>query len=178
MFKRMFRSDPLKSMNRSLAEACPDPAIWPQLSAYLVEGRRPGEPRARAALRAYLDLRDHLAGRAAFRCGAELSMEALAGPCRRFMAGYRPAPALGRAQAEHWARFLLAADHLLSLAYEARLADGHSGRQRAERLEAQFKAVRDRYICPLGRELGASAGSQAGEQPAMAGPDLATAQPA
>lgn len=178
MFKRMFRPDPLKSMDRSLASACPDPALWDQLSAYLTAGRRPAAPRARAALRAYLDLRDHLAGRAAFRCGAELSHEALAGDCHRFMTRYQPAPAMQRAEAEQWARFLLAADHLLALAHDARLAGNDGSQRRCQTLEGQLEAVHQCYLAPLRREFAAGAGRPDQAPAPLAGPEIAAARAA
>ncbi len=166
MFSRLFATDPQKLMRRRLQEVCPDPALWGAISAYLTRGRRPKSPQARAALRAYLDLREALGGRAAFRAAAELSHAALAGPCREFARSYQPPAGLEPAAALAWARFLLAADHLLALAHEASLSPGVSRREQAARMEALLaRAVRD-YLDPLARELAGDQGRTPGRPPA------------
>jgi hypothetical protein len=153
MFGRIFASDPTKTMSNLLQDACPDPAIWSQVADYLVYGRTPKSREARAALRAYIDLRDHLAGLAAFKAGGDLSHQALARPCRDFWAAYQPPEALEPRAAEAWARFLLAADHLLSQAYEAALCRRGQRAAQCRRMEEAFARARESFIAPLAREI-------------------------
>jgi hypothetical protein len=140
-------------MSKLLQESCPDPAIWNQVCDYLVYGRSPKSREARAALRAYIDLRDHLAGLAAFRAGGDLSHDALARPCREFFAAYQPPEALEPLAAMAWARFLLAADHLLAEAYEAALCRRTQRADQCRRMEESFARAREGFIAPLAREI-------------------------
>ena len=150
MWDRIFSPDPARNMQQRLVAYSPDPILWKEVSAYLIKGRRPAQPAAQAALRGYLDLKDHLGGRAAFFVGAELSTRALEAPCREFLAG-RPRPT-GLEDASAWARFCLAADYLLILACQVRAHKGKQRRLELQRLEQRFIEVADDYLETLTRE--------------------------
>lgn len=152
MFTRMFANTPQKLMCSYLREACPDPALWEEIQAYLMKGRRTKSTRSKTALKAYLELREALGGLAAFRASGELTYDSLAAPCQDFACSYVPKAGMDSDQAMGWARFLLAADHLLALAYEASLAPGVSRKEQTARMEALFNKVKKDYLAPLGRE--------------------------
>jgi hypothetical protein len=152
VFTRMFANTPQKLMCNYLREACPDPALWGEIHAYLVKGRRAKSSQSKAALKAYLELRESLGGLAAFRASGELTYDSLAASCRDFACSYVPLAGMDSDQAMGWARFLLAADNLLALAYEASLAPGVSRKEQAARMEALFNKVQKDYLTPLGRE--------------------------
>ncbi|KMY68923.1 hypothetical protein AAU61_04965 [Desulfocarbo indianensis] len=154
MFSRLFACDPQKLMRDHLREVCPDPALWKEVCAYLSRGRRPKSRQAMAAITAYLDLRETLGGLAAFRAAGQLTHQALEEPCRQFASAYETPAGLEPAAALAWARFLLAADHLLAMAYEASLSPGISRGQLAQRIDAMFAETQQAYLLPLGRELG------------------------
>ena len=152
MFSRLFANTPQKLMCDYLREASPDPALWAEIHAYLVKGRRAKNAQAKAALKTYLELREALGGLAAFRAAAELTYDSLATPCRDFACAYSAPVDLDSRTAMAWARFLLAADHLLALAYEASLAPGVSRREQAARMETLFSKVQEEYLAPLKQE--------------------------
>jgi hypothetical protein len=152
MFSRLFASDPQKLMHDYLRGACPDPALWGEVCAYLIKGRRAKSSQAQAALGAYLELRESLGGQAAFRAAGELTYDALCSPCRQFACAYVPAADIDAESVMAWARFLLAADHLLALAYEASLSPGVSRQELAARMKALFEKTQEDYLMPLKRE--------------------------
>lgn len=152
MFNRMFASDPQKLMYGYLREACPEPALWGEVCAYLTKGRRTKTKQAKAALAAYLDLRESLGGQAAFRAAGELTYDSLCSPCRQFACAYNPPAKIDAENAIAWARFLLAADHLLALAYEASLSPGVSRGEQASRMKTLFNKTQEEYLTPLRRE--------------------------
>lgn len=152
MFSRLFANTPQKLMCDYLRDASPDPSLWAEIHAYLVKGRRAKTAEAKAALRTYLDLREALSGVAAFRAGGELTHDSLSTPCRDFACAYSAPAGLDSHTAMAWARFLLAADHLLALAYEASLAPGVSRREQATRMEALFEKAQTDYLIPLSQE--------------------------
>jgi hypothetical protein len=152
VFTRMFANTPQKLMCNYLREVCPDPALWEEIQAYLMKGRRAKSNQSKAALKAYLELREDLGGLAAFRASGELTYDSLVTPCQDFACSYVPLAGMDSGQAMGWARFLLAADHLLALAYEASLAPGVSRKEQAARMEALFNKVKKDYLTPLGRE--------------------------
>ncbi len=152
MFSYLFASDPQKLMHKYLQEECPDPNLWGEIAAYLVRGRRAKTRQAQAAITAYLDLREALGGLAAFRAAGELTYDSLCAPCRDFACTYTGPAGMDAETAMSWARYLLAADHLLALAYEASLSPGVSRREQAARMEAHFKNTQKEYLKPLRRE--------------------------
>ncbi|KIX13270.1 hypothetical protein [Dethiosulfatarculus sandiegensis] len=152
MFARFFSADPLKVMNTELAKQTPDSNFWKHLSKYLVQGVRPKDDKAEAVIKTYLDLRDSLGVRAVFRHNAVLSHEALAEPCRSFFCKYSGHDCMESSQLMFWARFCLAADHLLAVAYEARLETGEARKRRMDALMQFFAKVQTDYLNPLQRE--------------------------
>jgi hypothetical protein len=152
MFSRLFASDPQKLMHDYLREACPDQALWGEVCAYLIKGRRAKTSQAKAVLRAYLDLREYLGGQAAFRAAGVLTYDALCAPCLDFACDYAAAKDIDAENAMDWARFLLAADHLLALAYEETLSPGISRKEQAARMKALFEKTKVEYLTPLRRE--------------------------
>ncbi len=153
MFSRLFANTPQKLMCDYLQEACPDPALWKEIHAYLVKGHRAKSMQAKTALNAYLELREALSGMAAFRAAGELTYDSLSSPCRDFACTYK-VPAGGDSDTVlAWAQFLLAADHLLALAYEASLAPGVSRREQAARMKALFNKTQKEYLTPLRQEI-------------------------
>ena len=152
MFSRLFANTPQKLMCDYLRDASPDPSLWAEIHAYLVKGRRAKTAEAKAALKTYLDLREALSGVAAFRAGGELTHDSLSTPCRDFACAYSAPAGLDSHTAMAWARFLLAADHLLALAYEASLAPGVSRREQTTRMKALFRKAQDEYLTPLKQE--------------------------
>lgn len=151
MFGRFFGNDPFKQMDRRLAELSPDSATWRQVGAYLGRGRRPGDATARAVIRAYLDLREHLGALASFKNGAELNHQALGEPCRRFFATYRHPHQMSAERLMAWACFCLAADHLLALAYEAAMEKGAIRKVKQAELERRFAEIKADYLDHLER---------------------------
>ena len=166
MFRRFFANTPQKLMSGYLGEVCPDQNLWGEIQAYLVKGRRAKTPAAKAALGAYLDLREALSGLAAFRAGGELTYASLASPCRDFACAYDAPAGLDSEAAMAWARFILAADHLLALAYEASLTPGVSRDEQARRMKALFRKAQHEYLTPLGQEK--ARGMQGLEEPVNA----------
>lgn len=152
MFSRLFASDPQKLMYDYLRGVCPDPALWSEVCAYLIKGRRAKSGQAQAALNAYLELRESLGGQAAFRAAGELTYDSLCSPCREFACAYTPPASVNADSVMAWARFLLAADHLLALAYEESLAPGISRKEQATRMKALFEKTQKEYLTPLRRE--------------------------
>ncbi|MFZ5586515.1 MAG: hypothetical protein ACOZHQ_11345 [Thermodesulfobacteriota bacterium] len=164
MFRRMFASDPVKQMQTQLAAYAPDPALWREVGAYLAAGRRPASPAARAALRAYLDLREGLGAKAAFRAGGELSYAALAEHCRAFFAGYDEPAGLEPHQCRAWARFCLAADHLLAKASEAAAQKGNVSRKLSEQAQARLAQVAADFLAPAQEQAREAARRVRGER--------------
>ena len=162
---RLLANDPLKQMISDLGPLSPEPSQWPEISAYLAAGRQPASAQAKAAIRAYLDLRESLGGLAAFRAGGRLDHQSLQGPCRRFLQGYHGPAGLGADQAAAWSRFCLAADHLLARACEARVHKGRSGRKMAQDLADLLALTREQYLDPLAAETRRTRPSQAAPQP-------------
>lgn len=152
MFSRFFASDPQKLMQDHLREACPDPAMWAEVCAYLTKGRRAKTEPAKVVLSAYLDLRESLGGQAAFRAAGELTYDSLCDPCRGFACSYNPPAEVDGERVMDWARFLLAADHLLALAYEQSLSPGVSRSEQAARMQSLFEKTKDEYLTPLKQE--------------------------
>ncbi len=153
MLRRIFSPDPAKTMSQRLIAYCPEPTLWKEISAYLIKGRRPRRAGAKKALRRYLELRDHLGARAAFAAGAPLTTEALEGPCRRFLSTRPQEDGYGQ-----WARFCLAADHLLIMASQVRAHRGKERLREIQRVEKRFLEVAGTYLEPLTREAAAPAG--------------------
>jgi hypothetical protein len=152
VFSRFFANTPQKLMFNYLRDACPDPVLWGEIHAYLVKGRRPKSITAQTALEVYLELREALSGLAAFRAAGELNYAALSSPCHDFACSYKVAAGMDSKSAMDWAQFLLAADYLLALAYEASLAPGVSRKEQAVRMEALFKKAQTEYLIPLSQE--------------------------
>jgi hypothetical protein len=152
MFNRFFACAPQKLMQNYLREASPDPALWPEVCAYLTKGRRAKTRPAKVVLSAYLGLRESLGGQAAFRAAGELKYDSLCDPCRDFACSYIPPSGMDGERAMDWARFLLAADHLLALAYEESLSPGVSRSEQAARMQALFEKTKDEYLTPLKQE--------------------------
>lgn len=157
MFARFFRRNPVQQMHDQLTAYAPDAARWREISAYLSHGRRPTSAAGQAALRTYLDLREGLGALAAFRTGGQLTYARLAEPCRCFFATYQTPAGLEPHRCRAWARFCLAADHLLAQAAQTE----------ASRAQAQFDQARTAFLEP------ALAQARAAEQNQTASPDHA-----
>jgi len=171
MLKRLFSSDPLKVMQHKLKRLSPDDKLWPQVAAYLARGRRPEDLQAKAVIRAYLDLREFLGARAAFRAGGELNHQALAKPCAEFFRAYQNTSALAKPALQKWACFCLAADFLLAAAAEVRLQKGATRRRRFLETERLLVKVQGAYLVPLAAETKKQA------VPASAKPKIAESAP-
>jgi hypothetical protein len=152
MFGRLFAKDPQKLMREYLRGACPDPDYWQEICAYLIKGRRAKTKPAKSAIKTYLDLREALGGLAAFRAAGELTYDSLSKPCDDFACSYDTAASSNADQTLAWARFLLAADYLLALAYEASLTPGLSRGEQAGRMEKLFTKIQKEYLKPLERD--------------------------
>jgi hypothetical protein len=134
---------------------------------------RPKDAKADAVITAYLDLRDSLGARAVFRHNAELSHQALAEPCRNFFCEYPGHECMETSQLMFWARFCLAADHLLAVAYEARLETGEARKRRMGAVMQFFATVQADYLKPLQRE-----GQRPRDLAGVASREFAGAEPA
>jgi hypothetical protein len=164
MFARFFTPDPLKKMSRHLARRCPDPKLWPLVQAYLCKGRHSRNPKTDAIIRVYLDLREALGARAAFKAGAELSHRALTPACHSFLAEYRFPRELPPEELGAWACFCLGADFLLGTAFEARLKQVRRRRKTSE-MDKLFKQMDKLFFKPMAQEapwLGANDDGQKG----------------
>jgi hypothetical protein len=151
MFAHFFTPDPLKKMSHHLARHCPDPKLWPLVQAYLCKGRRSQNPKTEAIIRTYLDLREALGARAAFKAGAELSHQVLAPACRSFLTEYRFPRELPPEELGAWACFCLAADFLLGTAFEARLKQVRRSRKTLE-TDKLFKQTNKLFFRPMAQE--------------------------
>lgn len=180
MFRRLFANDPVKQMQTRLAAYAPDPDLWREIGAYLAAGRRPASPAGRAALRAYLDLREGLGAKAVFRAGGELSYAALAEHCRVFFMSYDEPQGLEPHQCRAWARFCLAADHLLAKASEAGAQKGNIGRNLAAQAQTALERVAAEFLAPAREQAQAAARRARGQrrQPADPAAPGALAAPA
>lgn len=154
MFARFFRRNPVQQMHDQLTAYAPDAALWREISAYLSHGRRPASPAGQAALRSYLDLREGLGALAAFRAGGQLDHARLAEPCRRFFATYQTPAGLEPHRCRAWARFCLAADHLLAQAAQTD----------TDRAQAQFDQARSAFLEPALAQARAAEQAQATNQ--------------
>lgn len=164
MFARLFRRNPVQQMHDQLAAYAPDDALWRELGAYLAQGRRPTSAAGQAALRAYLDLREGLGALVAFRAGSSLEHARLAEPCQRFFETYQTPAGLEPHLCRAWARFCLAADHLLAQAAQTD----------ANRAQASFARARTDYLEPAQAQARATAQRQAGHHVAAPAGALAT----
>jgi hypothetical protein len=151
-------------MHDQLTAYAPDAALWRELGAYLAQGRRPASAAGQAALRAYLDLREGLGAMAAFRVGGQLDHARLAEPCRRFFETYQTPAGLEPHLCRAWARFCLAADHLLAQAAQTD----------ANRAQASFDQARTAFLEPALAQARAAAQRQAGDRAAAPAGALAT----
>ena len=149
MFARFFASDPVKDISVQLEAYCPEVSLWPQVRAYLNQGKRPKDPKAMNALRAYLDLRDSLGSRSAFKNGAPLRHDALGGACARFFKNYKGQEHLGRQECRDWAQFCLAADYVLACAYSAKLLEGKLRKKAVRKVSEMCERIRQEYFEPL-----------------------------
>lgn len=154
MFARFFRRHPVQQMHDQLTAYAPDPALWREVSAYLAQGRRPASSAGQAVLRTYLDLREGLGARAAFRVGGHLDHARLAEPCRCFFETYQTPAGLEPHLCRAWARFCLAADHLLAQAAQTDPV----------RVQASFDQVRTAFLEPAQVQARTAAQSQSASQ--------------
>ena len=149
MLSRFFGSDPVKDISAQLEAFCPEPELWPQVKAYLNQGKKAKDIKAVNALRAYLDLREHLGSRAAFKNGAPLSYDYLAAPVEQFFAGYEGQEHLDCEACREWAYFCLAADHVLANAYSAKLMESKLRKKAVKQVSELCAQIKDEYFEPL-----------------------------
>lgn len=153
MFGLSSKKDPVKQMDKQLAPLSPEPGTWKHLAAYLVKGQRPSGDRERAILRAYLGMKEHLGPAAAFRLGADLEYSSLSGSCRGFFCEDGAPEAGDVADLMHWACFLLAADHLLTRAHEASLAERNNRDKAQTTLQVEWERCEREFFTPLSRDM-------------------------
>lgn len=152
-----FRPNPMKFAMKHLSDHCPDRETWNHIHPYLLRGRRPADPEARAAIRAYLELRERLGQNAAFKAGVCLDHGCLAPVCREHCRLVHTSGARPGSRTEHWARFLLAADYILSEAYVAGKSEKRGRAKAMARIKRLVAAARRDYLGPLQKEMNGAA---------------------